>query len=83
MSYPMSSLEAIADSKMSDDAWKREIEIKARYYAAEDAYRAAIAALNKSSGLAKMDAEAFEDFCHDYAPDETSWEQAIEEAYRG
>lgn len=82
MSEPMTSREAIQDERMSDDARNAEIAVMETYFRAEAAFRDAIAAVNRMSAFATIDASALEDFAHDYLPDPGSWMATIETEYR-
>jgi hypothetical protein len=83
MSMPMTTLEAINDERWSLQDYEGETSVMEAYFRAEAAFRDAIATVNKMSNFAKIDAEAFENFCHDELPDPDSWRETIEETYRG
>lgn len=68
---------------IGDEAAASEAALMAEYYRCEAAMRDVIAKVNRTSMFATIDAEAFENLCHDEMPDHDSWQQTIQEASRG
>jgi hypothetical protein len=68
------------DPGMSDDELADERRAQEEIFCAMRIMRKAIRLVNHSSSLVKINLNAWDDFAHDWLPDEKQWNEKLDEA---
>jgi hypothetical protein len=79
----LATIRRCADPGMSDDQLDLEHRAQIALNTAVATMRKAIAQVNKDSTVETINPDAFEDFVHDWLPQERAWDDRIAEARRG
>lgn len=78
----LSTIRRCADPGMSDDQLDREHRLQEALDRAVMLMRKTIYMINEGSSVETINADAFDDFVHDWLPVEANWDEKIAEARR-